>query len=244
MDSKKITDSGLGKNAKTFLVSFGYTVLANGISMLVSAIASLIVPKLLMQEQYGYWQLYIFYISYIGFLHFGLQDGIYLRYGGEKYERLDKDLLHSQLIFLLMSECIIAVCIFGYSYFCVGDVSRKFIYYMVGVCAVVYLPNTLLQYILQMTGRIKEYSAILILEKSVYGVTLVIVLICRPSSFAPVVITDILGKIAALLYAGYVCRDIVKGKFVRLQVLLAELQQNYSAGIKLLVANIASLLVI
>lgn len=40
---------------------------AQGVSMCLSILQKLLVPKMLGVEQYGYWQLYIFYISYVGF---------------------------------------------------------------------------------------------------------------------------------------------------------------------------------
>lgn len=73
-----------------FLKNFSYTFSSNLITLVVSTLVTLIVPKLIGVEDYGFWQLYMFYSTYVGFFHFGWNDGIYLRYGGEKYESLDK----------------------------------------------------------------------------------------------------------------------------------------------------------
>ena len=54
-----------------------YSIVANFFNLLVSLILSFVVPKLLGVEQYGYWQLYTFYVSYTGFFHFGMADGVY-----------------------------------------------------------------------------------------------------------------------------------------------------------------------
>lgn len=72
------------------LTNVRYTVTSNLFSFLISAAVSFLVPKNLNIEAYGYLQLYIFYTGYIGFLHFGWADGLYLRYGGKYYEDLDK----------------------------------------------------------------------------------------------------------------------------------------------------------
>ena len=53
--------------------------------------------KLIGVEKYGYWQLYLFYTSYVGFFQLGWNDGIYLRYGGEDYNNLDKGLFFAVL---------------------------------------------------------------------------------------------------------------------------------------------------
>ena len=42
-----------------------YSVSANIISMLVSAVLLILLPNLLGETEYGYWQLYLFYTSYV-----------------------------------------------------------------------------------------------------------------------------------------------------------------------------------
>ena len=66
-----------------------YSFSANLISLLISVFMVMIVPKYLSMEDYGLWQLFLFYFSYLGFLHFGWEDGIYLRYAGKNYNELD-----------------------------------------------------------------------------------------------------------------------------------------------------------
>ena len=72
----------MNNKALDFIKNFSYTLSSNLLSLVISTLVVLIIPKLIGVEEYGYWQLYIFYTSYIGFLHFGWNDGIYLRYGG------------------------------------------------------------------------------------------------------------------------------------------------------------------
>ena len=60
---------------------------AQTVSMLMSIMMSLFVPKLLNVTNFGYWQLFIFYYGYVGFFHFGLNDGVYLKYGGVEYNK-------------------------------------------------------------------------------------------------------------------------------------------------------------
>ncbi len=80
----------MNSRAVNFIKNFSYTITSNMISVVISALVTLVVPKLIGIEEYGYWQLYLFYSSYIGFLHFGWNDGIYLKYGGKEYNDLDK----------------------------------------------------------------------------------------------------------------------------------------------------------
>lgn len=72
------------KEKSAFIKNILYAFLAQGIALFLSVLMSLIVPKILGVEQYSYWQLFIFYTGYVGFFHFGLNDGVYLRLGGQK----------------------------------------------------------------------------------------------------------------------------------------------------------------
>ena len=87
---------------KKIVANFSYVVLSNLLTVIVSSLVVLILPKIMGVEEYGYWQLYIFYLSYAGFVHLGWVDGIYLRYGGLEYDDLDKEKFFSQFLMLLI----------------------------------------------------------------------------------------------------------------------------------------------
>ena len=62
------------KLASDIIVAF----LAQALSIASSVATTLILPKFLGIESFGYWQLFLFYVSYIGFFHLGINDGVYL----------------------------------------------------------------------------------------------------------------------------------------------------------------------
>lgn len=62
---------------------------SNIFSLLSSIILSFAVPLVLSVEGFGYYRLYVFYLSYIGFLHFGFTDALYLKYGGIDPDKVD-----------------------------------------------------------------------------------------------------------------------------------------------------------
>ena len=69
----------MNTKAKSVIKNLYYTVAANFVTLLISVLLNLFVPKLLGVKEYSYWQLYVFYSSYVGFLHLGWVDGIYLK---------------------------------------------------------------------------------------------------------------------------------------------------------------------
>ena len=90
----------------------GISIFAQIISLGVSFILNLIVPKFIDEYQYAYWQTFLLYVSYAGVLSFGLLDGIILRYSQYDYEQLDKAIVKSQLKVLFFGNCIISCVTF------------------------------------------------------------------------------------------------------------------------------------
>lgn len=222
----------------------GHAIASNVFSLLISAIVTLIVPRQLGIESYGYFQLYVFYTSYTGFLHFGWADGVFLRYGGEYYERLDKPKFSGQFWLYSGIEVSISLLIGLLGYILAEPQDKAVVLAFTGISAALLLPRTFLQYILQCTNRIKEYAIINILEKVVYLSVVIVSLLLGTKSFIPMILADVLGKAFSLLYSMYQCQDILCVKPVVLKISEKEAFENISVGIKLMIANIASMLII
>lgn len=231
-------------SVKSIFHKLYYSVSANFLNLLISLVVSFIVPKLLGLEQYGYWQLYLFYVGYTGFFHFGLADGIYLRYGGKYYDELDKAMMHSQYWLLTILEIIIFIGIALFSFYKIGDPNKSIILIAAGLNCIILLPRTVLQYILQSTGRIKEYARNFMVWRILYIVLILGFLVLGYRNFEYMLLADIIAKVVALISLGYVCKDIVFTKGVKLSVGMHEFWINITTGGKLLFANIAGMLII
>ena len=180
----------LGKIAK----NLSYSVLANGTNTLISLILVLFVPKMLGVEEYSYWQLYLFYASYVGFFHFGWADGIYLKFGGKKYEDLNKGYFHSQFWLLTAFEIILAIIFAAITLFLDIDVNKETVLLAVALCCVLQIPRTFLQYLLQTTNRIVDYAKNYLLEKIVYAILVVSFLGIGVKSFEVLIGADLFAR--------------------------------------------------
>lgn len=212
--------------------------------MIVSFVVILIVPKLLGVEEYGYWQLYLFYLSYVGFLHFGWNDGIYLKYGGEKYEDLNKNLFFSQFWMLVIFQVLVGIIILGASKVFITDSSKQYIVEMISISTILVNVRYMLIYILQGTNRIKEFAQITILDRVFYCLLIILFLFLGIRDFKLLIIADIIGKLISLCYAIYCCRNLIFNKISKFYLSLKETIENINIGIKLMFANIASILII
>ena len=91
------------KNRAKFLSNLKFAFTAQLVSLTLSILLSLVAPKILGVEMYSFWQLFIFYTTYVNIFHFGISDGLYLRLGGKKYKSLNyRSVSYTHLNF----ECI------------------------------------------------------------------------------------------------------------------------------------------
>lgn len=231
-------------SARKIFYKLYYSISANLLSLIISFVVSMIIPKLLGLEQYGYWHMYLFYVGYVGFFHFGLADGIYLRYGGRYYSELDKSLMHSQIWLLLSLEIFIFSGIVIFSILKIDNSDRMFILISAGLNCILVLPRTVMQFILQGTGRIQEYARNSIIERILYVTLILLFLFLNNQRFEYMIVADLIAKTFALVSLSYICRDIVFVKSGKLASGFKEFIINISTGSKLLFANIAGMLII
>jgi O-antigen/teichoic acid export membrane protein len=235
----------LNNNAIIFLKNFLHTFLSNLVSLVISAIVVLVVPKLIGVEEYGYWQLYLFYSSYVGLLHFGWNDGIYLRYGGKEYKELNKGLFFSQFWMLAFIQFVFVVSVFVIlAEIPICDSSRIFIIQMSVICSLIVNCRTMLFYILQGTNRIGEYAQSTIRDRLLYCLLIAILLFIGIRDYKLMIVADLVGKLYSLLFSAYECKEIVFRETSAFYFSIKETIENINAGIKLMFANIASMLII
>lgn len=202
------------------------------------------VPKLLGQTEYSYWQLYVFYTGYVGFFHFGLADGIYLRYGGKEYDEVPKPLFHFQFWTLVCCEILLAIVMSLFVVFLIPNSDKILILLLTALCCVLVLPRTMLQYVLQGTNRIKEYARNLMIEKVIYGSLVVIVLALGFRNYEYLLLADIIAKAVTLFTMCLSCKDIVIQTTVSFKEGIREVWNNISVGIKVMFSNIAGMLIV
>ena len=229
---------------RNILENITYTFTANILTMLISIIMTLILPKFLGVTDYSYYQLYIFFISYVGFFHFGWIDGIYLKIGGMEYNDLEKSSYVTQFWMLNALEIIIAAIISIFALFTIKNIDKSFILIATSVCGIITILRTYLLFILQSTNRIKEYAKYTRLDRFIYFVLVIFFLFLGFNNYKIILYIDIFSKLVALLLCANKMKDIVFGKLNISKNTLLEIFENISIGIKLMLANIASTLII
>lgn len=234
----------MNSKAIEFIKNMSYSISSNLVSLIISTIVILIIPKIIGVEEYGYWQLYLFYTSYIGFLHFGWNDGIYLRYGGKEYKKLDKELFFSQFIEIFVFQILIALIMWIFTSLWVDELNRNFILKMTAVATILVNVRLMLLYILQATNRIKEYARITMLDRLLYIILILALIVSGMRDYKLMIVADLISKLVTLIYSMILCKEIVFHSLSSWVFSFNETKRNIGVGLSLTFANIASMLII
>ena len=89
------------------------------ITLAVSIANGFFIPKLITVEAYAFYKTYMLYISFVGFLHFGFINGLYLKYGAFDFDQLPKKTLRTLNRFFIFMQFSISVVLFLLSAICV-----------------------------------------------------------------------------------------------------------------------------
>lgn len=227
------------------LKNISYSFGANFISLLISVFMVTFVPKLLSVEDYGLWQLFLFYFSYLGFLHFGWEDGIYLRYAGKSFDELDGKMFAGQFYGIIILQIFLALLVTSVGYFLILDPLKRIALF----CAVWLAPfinfTNLCNFIMQITNRIKDYAKFLLTERIVFFISVLSFLIVwHLNEFRYMYYAKLFSTCSVTLIGIYLCRNLLKPQFYQIREIMLEAKENLAVGSKLMLANIAGMLII
>lgn len=222
-----------------------YTFGAQGMSMLLSVLMSLVLPRVLGVADYSYWQLFVFYISYAGFFHLGLNDGMYLKQGGKAYIELDFRLLNTHLILITAFQLLVTIlgCVM-LEIIGIADSKRVFVMVCTLIYMVIYNYSGYLSYVLQISNRIKAYSVSVVIEKVIFIVVMIAGIITNATIFTIYIILNIIAKICGLLYTAIQCQEIVFAKPEFSRVVFKDFFDNIQVGINITISSVAGMLVL
>lgn len=219
--------------------------IAQFISLTSGLIISLYVPKLIGILEFSYWQLFLFYASYAGLLQLGLNDGLYLRYGGKVLSTTERAYVSGQLWLMLCTLIIIAIIII-LTFSLVGneDKDRRLILVFVAIYAIVFNGFGFCSSLLQALNKFKIYSNTVMIEKMIMIISITAIGIFKVTSYKVIIICYMFATIIADIIFVTKEKCIFLEKFNISKALMKEIRINIFTGINLMVSNIASTLII
>lgn len=217
---------------------------AQGVSLLASLVMSLLVPKVLGVETYGYWQLFVFYAGYSGFFHLGLNDGVYLVEGGKTREEIDKRMVNSQFRAALALQLVVGAVITVMGFVVADSSQRGFVIVSFALYTVMLNLSSYFGYVFQAMNETKLFSFMTVLERVAFLVPLVIMVALRVGAFEPFIIAYLLARACSLVYALWKARDFLTAGSLSATESFKVATASIKVGFCLMAANIASMLIL
>lgn len=231
-------------NLKSIFKNASYAFLAQGVAFFVSAITTLLVPKVLGVEQFSYWQLFIFYQSYVGFFHFGLNDGVYLVYGGTPRAKIDKKSITSQYLFGVCVQLMLGIALLFAIFSADLNDERDFVLFCTVVFMVVKNSADYIGYVFQAMNETMLFSRGAILERLAFLLPMTALLLLQIDDFEVYVVAYMIAGLVRLFYFLYNSKDFFKCGLEPLETASKESVKSITIGLKLMLANIASMLIL
>ncbi|MGN0301583.1 MAG: lipopolysaccharide biosynthesis protein [Anaerotardibacter sp.] len=229
---------------KKLFSNFSTAILAQGTSLAVGFILSLIVPKILNVSEFGYWQLFLLYAGYVGFFHFGLNDGIYLQQGGKKKTDIDLELIGSQFKLSVFVQSLIALGIIVFALLNLSDDNRIFVITAVACYLIINNATLFLGFLFQAINETKLFSYSVAINSAAFIVPLIVIVCLNVHDFRFYVLSYIGARIVSLIYCLIKGRDVITSKLSPLKTTIKESLKSIRIGSKLLIANTAAMLII
>ena len=220
-----------------------FVVFAQAVVLILGIAKALILPILLGVTNFGYWQVYLLYTSYLGIFAFGFNDGIYLRYGKYEYHDLPKPLFRSSIrifVFIQILFMFFVLTIFMFE----PDINKRIALIWVSVNIPIFGLSGVLKHILQVTNKLKSYSFYTVLDRIILLAIILLVFLYGANQHIIIIVADTFAKIAVLSLMIYSNRDIIFGKASNVSAARKEIFQNSNAGIKVMFASLSGMLVL
>ncbi len=130
-------------------------LMVNILNLIFRLLLNFLMPKYLNVDVYADYKFYQLLVGYIGMLHFGFVDGVYIKFGGKDMKTISVDEIGQSLTSLLVMESIVTVIVIG-----IGIIIHQPVVLVAATAIISTEVMWLFQYIYQATGEFKKYGRI------------------------------------------------------------------------------------
>lgn len=231
-------------NFKHLASNVAIAFLSQFVAFLASAVTSFLVPKILGVEEYGYWQLFVFYASYVGFFALGAIDGIYLIRGGQSRDEVDRADVASQYWFSVGYVTLFSLIVGLVGGLLLFEGKRAEVIALTMLYSVVSHMACSLGTILQAMNETKAYSRSVMIDRGSFVLLIALPLFMRVDCFELYAALYVVAKVVCLVYCLWQVRDFRHVQFLPLPEASCGVLRSIRVGIKLTFANVASMLIL
>lgn len=234
----------MNKKVYDFISNIFNSMTVNASRIIITFVLTLVLPKFLGEADYSYWQLYLFYFTYLAYTSLGWCEGTYLKYGGEEYCDLPAKKMAGQFWTLAVYEFFINLLFSVTVFIFVQDRIKVQILVLTACSAILDILRYYLQMVLQATNQIKGYAKIATCERILFLLFSLLFLGLHKFEFVYFIYAELLARLFSLLLALVSCKGIVFVRPESIREILIESKELISSGYKLLLAGVAGQLIV
>lgn len=215
-----------------------YVFISNFINMLIALFTGFILPKLLSVESYADIKLFQLYVSYVGILHLGYSDGMYLKYGGKTASSINQRNIQDDYITLRNMQLIVSIiCIF----LSITFNNKIFLF-----CSLTIFPINLANYIkyfYQATGEFKKYSVFTNVNTMLqFLINIVLLFIIKSDESNLYIIMYVVTYFIFLFIVTFEFHKFIKIRIFDLKIKYIMLRENIKTGFFLMIGNFGNII--
>lgn len=213
-------------------------LMANVLTLMFSLLTNFILPKFLSVESYSEIKTFQLYITYIGVLHFGYEDGMYLKYGGKTIDEISGEDLQTNLYTLRIFQIVVTAVTVVIAAFLKDAVFLAF--------ALAILPVNLVAYfklLFQAIGEFGKYGRIMNVTAIVtFAINVIALFVLRTDNYRIFLFGYVAWDLILwILLEMYLKNKLPSGK-TKKHFSFCELKRNISTGIPLTLGNFSSVM--
>ncbi len=234
----------MNRKVYSFLSNIFNSMTVNASRIIITFVLTLVLPKFLGEADYSYWQLYLFYFTYLAYTSLGWCEGTYLKYGGDEYHSLPARKMAGQFWTLAVYELVVNLIFSIVVFLLVQDSIKVQILVLAAISAILDILRYYLQMVLQATNQIKGYARIATCERILFFAFSLLFLGLHKFEFVYFIYAELLARFLSLLLALVSCKGIVFVRPESFRDILSESKELISSGYKLLLAGVAGQLIV
>lgn len=231
-------------DAKKLAGDFGFAIVAQAVGLLVGFANTLLLPRLLPEASYGYWQLFLLYAGYSSIFTFGLVDGIYLILGGKRRDEIDPREVNGQFRCCLWLQVIVGLAIAAVGFLPGLGLERSAIVWGVAFFIFFFNMANYLGYLFQALGETRLYSLSMLIESLAFFLVMIIMIGFGVATFEPYVAAYVVARVVRLGYCIIYARDILNAGTIDSREAVRLSRKSMGIGIKLLISTLSAAFIV
>lgn len=222
-------------------MSIVYLFISQSIGLLLGIAKSLILPIFLTIDDFGYWQIYLLYVGYLGVLSFGFNDGLLARYGKFNFSELPIKKIGSSIKFFMIFILMLSLICFLAVYYLM-DNEKKYIFLLIIMNIPISILTGIFLFLLQSTNQIKKYSVFSTVDKILMIMTILILYIFDFKNIYIIIIVDTLSKLIQMVMLSINFKVMLLQKIILTKSIFLEIIENIKRGSFILMTNLIGML--